>query len=158
MKWKIVAINGYKECGTRLVILLEIVMVIPVKYQFHFKKQRVQSWNYLDLSCMQTVNLKAEAKTFHYIDTDEIPGFFSRENLVSGEDTIFILHMWRYHGCHGYFDSVSAHRKRASQHLAIGVYIINRILHARLRIRILSSTREISSWTRKDKIRILVGM
>ena len=43
MKWKIVAINGYKECGTRLVILLEIVMVIPVKYQFHFKKQRVQS-------------------------------------------------------------------------------------------------------------------
>ena len=35
--------------------------------------------------------------------------------------------------------SVSANRKRASQHLAIGVYIINRILHARLRIRILSS-------------------
>ena len=35
--------------------------------------------------------------------------------------------------------SVSANRKRASQHLAIGVYIINRILHARLWIRILSS-------------------
>ena len=32
--------------------------------------------------------------------------------------------------------SVSANRKRASQHLAIGVYIINRILHARLWIRI----------------------
>ena len=27
----------------------------------------------------------------------------SDENLVSSEDTIFILHMWRYHGCHGYF-------------------------------------------------------
>ena len=36
--------------------------------------------------------------------------------------------------------SVSANRKRASQHLAIGVYIINRILHARLWIRILSSS------------------
>ena len=34
---------------------------------------------------------------------------------------------------------VSANRKRASQHLAIGDYIINRILHARLWIRILSS-------------------
>ena len=56
---------------------------------------------------------------------------FSRDkNLVSSEDTIFILHMRRYHGCHG---------KRASQHLSIGVYIINRILHARLWIRILSS-------------------
>ena len=35
--------------------------------------------------------------------------------------------------------SVSANRKRASQHLAIGVYIINRILHACLWIPILSS-------------------
>ena len=35
--------------------------------------------------------------------------------------------------------SVSANRKRASQHLAISVYIINRILHARLWMRILSS-------------------
>ena len=35
--------------------------------------------------------------------------------------------------------SVSANRKRALQHLAIGVYIINRILHARAWIRIVSS-------------------
>ena len=35
--------------------------------------------------------------------------------------------------------SVSANRKRESQHLAIGVYIINRIIHAPLWIRILSS-------------------
>ena len=58
--------------------------------------------------------------------------------------------------------SVSASRKRASQHLAIGVYIVNRTLHARLWIRILSSRVQldmsrvsaISSWTREDKIRI----
>ena len=36
--------------------------------------------------------------------------------------------------------SVSANRKRASQNLAIGVYIINRILHASMWIRILSSS------------------
>ena len=83
MKWKIVAINGYNECVTRLVILLEIVMVIPGKHESlsrtnesHFKKQRVQSSNCLVLSCIQTVNLKAESKTFCYTDTDEIPGFF----------------------------------------------------------------------------------
>ena len=58
--------------------------------------------------------------------------------------------------------SVSASRKRASQHLATGVHIVNRILHARLWIRILSSgvqldmsrVSAISSWTREDKIRI----
>ena len=29
---------------------------------------------------------------FYYIETDEIPGFSSDENLVSSEDTIFIFH------------------------------------------------------------------
>ena len=83
MKWKIVTINEYNECVTRLVILLEIVMVIPVKHESlsrtsesHFEKHRVQSSKYLDLLCIQTVNLKAETKTFCYIDTDEIPAFF----------------------------------------------------------------------------------
>ena len=28
--------------------------------------------------------------------------FYSDENSVSSEDMIFIFHMWRYHGCHGY--------------------------------------------------------
>ena len=33
MKRKIVTINEFKECVTRLVILLEIVMEIPVKHE-----------------------------------------------------------------------------------------------------------------------------
>ena len=56
MKRKIVTINEYNECVTRLVILLEIVMVIPVKRESlsrtnesHFEKHRVQSSKYLDL-------------------------------------------------------------------------------------------------------------
>ena len=162
MKWKIVTINEYNECVTRLVILLEIVMVIPVKHESlsrtnesQFKKQRVQSSNCLDLSCIRTVNLKAESKTFCYIDTDEIPGFFPVTKLWYPVKTQFLSFT-----CEDItvvmVTSVSAHRKRASQYLAIGVYIINRILHARLWIWILSSTREISSWTREDKIRIHV--
>ena len=83
MRRKMVTINGYNECVTRLVILLEIVMEIPVKHESlsrtnesQFKKQRVQSSNCLVLSCIQTVNLKAESKTFYCIDTDETLGFF----------------------------------------------------------------------------------
>ena len=75
-------------------------MVIPVKYQslsrtseFQFKKQRVQSSECLDISCIQTVNLKAESKTFYNIDTDEFQDFSGHENLVSGEDAIVILHI-----------------------------------------------------------------
>ena len=151
MKWKIVTTNGYNECVTRLVILSEIVMVMPVKYESlsrsnesQFKK-RVQRSNCLDLStCIQTVNLKAESKTFCYIDTDEIPGFFPVTKIWYPVKTQFLSFT-----CEDItvvmVTSVLAHRKRASQHLAISVYIINRILHARLWICILSSTREISN-------------
>ena len=64
--------------------------------------------------------------------------FSSDENLVSSEDTIYIL------VCEEIMvvmaTSVSANRKRASQHLTIVVCIINRILHARLWIQILSAS------------------
>ena len=137
-------------------------MVIPGKHESlsrtnesHFKKQQVQISNCLVLSCIQTVNLKADSKTFCYIDTDEIPGFFPVTKIWYPVKTQFLSFT-----CEDItvvmVTSVSAHRKRASQHLAIVVYIINRILHARLWICILSSTREISSWTREDKIRIHV--
>ena len=150
MKRKIVTINEYNECVTRLVILLEIVMEIPVKHESlsrtnesHFKK-RVQSSNCFVLSCIQTVNPKAESKTFCYIDTDEIPGFFPLTKIWYPVKTQFLSFT-----CEDLtvvmVTSVSAHRKRASQHLAIVVYIINSLLHSRLWICILSSTREISS-------------
>ena len=29
--------------------------------------------------------------------------FFSDENFISSEDTIFIIHMWRYQGHHDFF-------------------------------------------------------
>ena len=30
--------------------------------------------------------------------------FSSEENLVSREDIIFVLHMWRYNSCYGNFN------------------------------------------------------
>ena len=51
--------------------------------------------------------------------------------------------------------SVSANTKIPSQHLALGVYIMNRILHACLWIRILSSRVQLYiPQTLEDKIRI----
>ena len=70
MRWEVV-IN--EDCVTRLVILLQIVMVIPGKHESlsrtnesQFKKQRVQSSKCLGLSCIQTVNMKADSKTLYY--------------------------------------------------------------------------------------------
>ena len=101
---------------------------------------------------------------FYFIDTDEIPGFFQWRKFVI---------QWRYnlYPSHGKVSRLSwllqSHPtgKEPSQNLAIGVYIINRILHAGAWIRILSSSvqldiprvsaanaSEISSWTLKDKI------
>ena len=62
-----------EDCVTRLVILLRIVMVIPGRHESlsrtnesQFKKQRVQSSKCLGLSCIQTVNVKADSKTLYY--------------------------------------------------------------------------------------------
>ena len=66
--------------------------------------------------------------------------FSSDENLLSSEDTICILHMGRYLGYISWLLQSHPTGKEPSQHLAIGVYIINRILHAGAWIRILSSS------------------
>ena len=77
---------------------------------------------------------------FYYIDTDEIPlrifpvtkiWYLVKVQFLSFtcEDITLVM-----------ATSVSANRKRVLQHLAIGVYMINRILHARAWIRILSSS------------------
>ena len=61
--------------------------------------------------------------------------FSSDENLVSSEDTKLFLSFTREDITVVMATSVSANRKRPSH---IGVYIINRILHARLWIQILT--------------------
>ena len=42
-------------------------------------------------------------KTYHYINTNEIPSELSRENLISSHLKITCyLHMWKYHHCYGF--------------------------------------------------------
>ena len=71
-------------------------------------------------------------KYFHYIKTSEIPGELSRENFISShmKKTCY-LHTWRDHRRYAYIINRTWY--------FTGVYIINRILHARLWIWILSS-------------------
>ena len=78
--------------------------------------------------------------------------FSSDENVVSSEDTIFILHMWRYHGCHDNYSPRPSQKEKSITALAVGAYMINRILHARFWIRILSSRAQL-----EDKTRIHAG-
>ena len=60
--------------------------------------------------CKQALILKI---VFYYINTNEIPGELSRENLVSSHVKITCyLHMWKYHRCYGYIINRAFHTKK----------------------------------------------
>ena len=103
----------------------------------------------------------------YYINTNEIPGELSCENLVSSHVTITCyLHIWKYHHCYGFMAPFTPKNSQSEMVLYfIGVYIINRTLHGHLEIWNFSSrvekifhsfaalTREIFS-TLEEKVRI----
>ena len=86
-----------------------------------------------------------ENNMFYYINTNEIPGELSRENMISSHVKITCyFHMWKYHCCYGALHNKSrlSQEKNCFNEMVwyfIGVYIINRTLHGRLRIRNFSS-------------------
>ena len=88
--------------------------------------------------------IKNANKRFYYINTNEIPGELSRENLISSHVKITCyLHMWKYHHCYGFiinrtFQTKKLFISKMVWHF-IGVYIINRTLHGHLEIRNFSS-------------------
>ena len=75
----------------------------------------------------------------YYINTNEIPGELSRENLISSHVKITCyLHMWKYRLCYGYIINRAFHTKKLLSEMVwylIGVYIINKTLHGRLKRR-----------------------
>ena len=49
----------------------------------------------------------------YYINTNEMPGELSRENLISSHVKITCyLHMWKYHRCYGYIINRAFHTKK----------------------------------------------
>ena len=49
---------------------------------------------------------------YYYINTNEIPGELSRENLISSRVKITCyLYMWKYHRCYGYIIDRAFHTK-----------------------------------------------
>ena len=79
--------------------------------------------------------LSLRIMVIYYINTNEIPGELSRENMVSSHVKITCyLHTLKDHHCYGY---IINHAFRSIIKLTwylIGVYTINRTLHGRLEI------------------------
>ena len=51
----------------------------------------------------RTKKILSSNLSLYYINTNEIPGELSRENLISSHVKITCyLHMWKYHLCYGY--------------------------------------------------------
>ena len=56
---------------------------------------------------------KSEKSPHYYINTNEIPGELSRENLISSRVKITCyLHMWKYHRCYDYIINRAFHTKK----------------------------------------------
>ena len=52
-------------------------------------------------------------KPFYYINTNEIPGDLSRENMISSHVKITCyLHLWKDHRCYGYIINGAFHTKK----------------------------------------------
>ena len=52
-------------------------------------------------------------KQYYYINTNEIPGELSHENLISSNVKITCYpHMWKYHHCYGYIINRAFHTKK----------------------------------------------
>ena len=85
-------------------------------------------------------------KLVYYINTNEIPGELSRENLISSHVKITCyLCMWKYHRWYGFIINRTFWPKNYFSKRVlyfIGVYIINRTLHYRLEIQDFSSNVE----------------
>ena len=81
----------------------------------------------------------------YYINTNEIPGELSRENLISSHVKITCyLHMWKYHRCYGFIINRAFHTKKLFKWNGFVFHWclynkINRTLHGRLEIRNFSS-------------------
>ena len=82
-------------------------------------------------------------KLVYYINTNEIPGELSRENLISSHVKITCyLCMWKYHPCYGFIINRAFWPKNDFSKRVwyfIVVYIVNRTLHCRLEIQDFSS-------------------
>ena len=62
----------------------------------------------LTFSCVLPENIH-----IYYINTNEIPGELSHENLISSHVKITCyLHMWKYHLCYGYITNCAFHTKK----------------------------------------------
>ena len=87
-----------------------------------------------------------EDTLYYYINTNEIPGELSRENMISSHIKISCyVHMWKYQCCYGYIINGAFRRIKLFQwnglvfHWCLYNKINNRTVHGHLEIQNLSS-------------------
>ena len=74
-----------------------------------------RAWKETHTKWLQIMKKKLN-NSFYYINTNEIPGELSRENLISSHVKITCyLHMWKYHCCYGYIINRAFHTKKLSK-------------------------------------------
>ena len=76
--------------------------------------------------------------SFYCINTNEIQGELSLENMIFTCEITCYLHMWKDYRCYGYIINRAFRRKKMSNWNGFvfhWCYIINRTLHSRLEIR-----------------------
>jgi hypothetical protein len=75
---------------------------------------------------------KYQINGINYINTNEIPGELSRENMIPSHVKITCyLHTRKDHRCYGYIINRAFRSESEMVWYFIGVYIINRTLHGR---------------------------
>ena len=117
-----------KRLGVRPVLLIQSNWS-PTLVLFHVQK-----------FCWKLQSPKREKKYFYYINTNEIPGKLSRENMISSHVKITCyLHTWKDHRCYGYIINRAFCREKWMVWYFTAVYIINKTLHGRSVIRNFSS-------------------
>ena len=67
----------------------------------------------IDLQCWFNIQL-------YYINTNEIPGELSRENMISSHEKITCyFHMWKYHRCDGYIINKKQQKKKQEKSVSV---------------------------------------
>ena len=79
----------------------------------NFRYIKIQHDSNSTLGAYSNKHGTANITIFYYINTNEIPGDLSRENLISSHLKIACyLHMWKYPRCYGYIINRAFHTKK----------------------------------------------
>ena len=120
-------LNTLKDCSKSSPSLFEETRYAPRKEINKYLKQAMSARSICSNSRIRSIERTFNTMillfpevlkniSFYYINTNEILGELSRENLISSHVKITCyLHMWKYHLCYGYILNRAFHTKKLLQ-------------------------------------------